>query len=125
MTTEREYENDSLGDFIADVVDSATELADRAAGSAVDLAAQAVHDARRVARSFEALLEAAAREGVEIARDTMEAVRDAVERAEAGTRRDAEDFGEERARWHADGSAPRTTAGANGSAAPAPSTPAD
>ncbi len=85
-TTNREYGRDTLGDFIGDVVDAATTLAERAAGSAADLAGQAVRDAGRVAASFEALVDAAAREGVDIARDTMDAVREAAERAEGDVR---------------------------------------
>ncbi len=84
-TTRHEYDRESLGDFIGDVVDAATTLAERATGSAAELAGQAVRDARRVAVSFEALIEAAAREGVDIARDTIDAVREAAERAEPRT----------------------------------------
>jgi len=87
-TTERERE--SLGTFVGHVVDAATTLAERATESAAELAAQAVRDARRVAGSFEALLEAAARDGVDIARDTIDAVREAADRAEERTRPDRE-----------------------------------
>lgn len=100
-TTKRDYEKDSLGDFIADVVDAATHLAERAVGSAADLAGQAVRDAGKVAESFEALIGAAAREGAEIARDTVEAVRDAVEQAEERSRHTGERDESERERWHA------------------------
>ena len=79
-TTEREH--DTLGDFLGDVVDAALGLAERATVSAVDLAAQAVKDAGHVASRFEILADAAAREGAEIAADTLAAMRDAVERAE-------------------------------------------
>lgn len=102
-TTKRDYEHekDSLGDFIADVVDAATHLAERAAGSALDLAGQAVRDAGKVAESFEALIGAAAREGAEIARDTVDAVRGAVEHAEERSRHADVRDESERERWHA------------------------
>ena len=93
-TTERE--RDSMGTYVGGVVDAATTLAERATGSAAELAAQAVRDARRVASSFETLVEAAARDGVEMARDTMAAVREAAERAGERSRlRDHETSGDE------------------------------
>ena len=67
----KETDRETLGVFIADVVDAATSLAADAAESAAELAGQAVGDARRVADSFEALMDAAAREGVEIARNAV------------------------------------------------------
>lgn len=102
-TTHREHDPGTLGDFVGEVVDAAWALAEHATESAADLAARAVKDAGRVARSFEDLLETAAREGVELARDAMDAVRDAVERAEEGRRADAPEFDAgQRTRWHAD-----------------------
>ena len=78
--TRNDEDRDTLGDYIADVVDAATGLAERAADSAAALAEQAVRDAREVASSFEALWEAAARDGVDRARDAVRAAREATER---------------------------------------------
>lgn len=102
-TTNREHDPGTLGDFVGQVVDAALTLAEHATESAADLAARAVKDAGRVARSFEDLLETAAREGVELARDAMDAVREAVEGAEEDRRAASEAFDERaRTRWHAD-----------------------
>lgn len=76
-----EYDRETLGDYIADVVDAATGLAERAASAAVSLADQAVRDAREVATSFESLLDAAAREGFDRAREAVRRTKDVVDEA--------------------------------------------
>lgn len=81
--------SDSIADSIGDIVGAATDLAENAAEAATDLAEQAVRDARAVARSFEMFVDAVARDGAEIVRDTMEALREAADRAEQRTRYDA------------------------------------
>jgi len=75
-----------LGGFIGNVVDAATTLAQRAVESGADLAVQVVRDAGRVAQSFEDLMEVATREGIELAKETMSAVREATDRAVGETR---------------------------------------
>jgi len=72
---------DSLAEYVADVVDAAASLAERAVVSADRLAAQAVRDASRVADAFEGLARATIRTTLDLARDVVETVREAQDEA--------------------------------------------
>ena len=72
-----EIESDSIGEYVADVVQAAATLAERAVESADRLAAQAVRDAGKVAAAFEDLTLAALRSTVDFAREIAEAARTA------------------------------------------------
>jgi predicted dinucleotide-binding enzyme len=69
-----EREMDSIGEYVAEVVHAATNLAERAVVSADRLAMQAVRDAGKVAEAFEELTWVALRSTLDFAQEVVDAV---------------------------------------------------